>query len=305
MKESSLTFIALSALILISTLFSSISMAESISSAPMANVGSLSTAVISAVQSGSTNISTLTLSSSPDPIGKNITIDIRIDNVSIGFWGWSLPTVTWDTAVMNLTKVQQGSFLSDNSGGDPTTFVGNSKNLWFNFVNIIGTISGGLSEGINEQDTSIDSSGVLATLTFLLAGSGNTTINIAGGNLRASRSDTTGVNVTCNSILVNVLSDSPAPTPTASPSPTPSPTPIPVQTQTPIPTTTSNPTPTPSPTSNTNSPTPTATTSIPEFPLWSFVLLMLLGSTVAVLAIFCRKKWVEPGRSLIYIVYFQ
>src|SRR5271157_4128474 len=157
----------------------------------------LSGAVISAVQSGSASTSSITLGPSPDPIGANVSIDVRIDNVSVGFWGWSLPTITWNNSVMNLTKVKQGSFLSDNTGGDPTAFLGPAnKDLWFQNYN--GYISGGLSEGITGPDKSIDPSGVLATLTFLVIGSGNSTISIAGGNLRSNSSDLAGVNVACN-----------------------------------------------------------------------------------------------------------
>jgi hypothetical protein len=67
---------------------------------------------------------------------------------------------------------------------------------------------GGLSEAITGADTSTDSSGVLATLTFNVTGYGNSPVAIAGGNLRATSSDTIGVNVLCNSAAVAVANTS-------------------------------------------------------------------------------------------------
>ena len=93
--------------------------------APMAT--KLSDAYIGAVPSGQISSSSMTIGPNPDAIGQTIRVDIRIDNVTVGFWSWTLPTITWDTSVMNLTKVQQGPFLSDNTGGDPTTLVGSSQ----------------------------------------------------------------------------------------------------------------------------------------------------------------------------------
>ncbi len=164
------------------------------------SVSSLSDAVLSAVQSGTTSVSSISLPSIPNPIGTTVAIDIRIDG-STGFWAWTLPTVTWNPAVLQLTKVVEGPFLADNTGGDPTTFIGNSKSL---YDNTHGLISGGLSEAILAEDTSTDASGVLATLTFTVVGPGTSPVTIGGANLRTSGSDTTGVNVNCNSATVTV-----------------------------------------------------------------------------------------------------
>ena len=174
---------------------------------PMSNTPSLSTAVISAVQSGTASTSTITLGPSPNPVGTNVSVDIRIDDVAVGFWGWEIPTVTWNHKVMNLTQVQQGPFLSANTGGDTTDFVGSASQLWDNTK---GTLGGGLAEGILGVDTSTDASGVLATLTFLVTGSGSSTINIVGGNLIPNSSDSSSVNVTCNDATIVVHSTNPS-----------------------------------------------------------------------------------------------
>jgi hypothetical protein len=167
---------------------------------------SLSDAVISAVLSGSANASTITIGPNPTPIGTSVKIDIRIDNAT-SLWGWTIPTVSWNASVLQLTGVEEGPFLADNTGGDPTAFIGNSRALW---NNTSGNIMGGLSEAIQAADTSTDSSGVLATLTFNVTGYGNSPITIAGCNLRATSTDTTGVNVNCNSATVTVT-NSPIP----------------------------------------------------------------------------------------------
>jgi hypothetical protein len=65
-------------------------------------------------------------------------------------------------------------------------------------------IDGGLSEAIQADDTSTESSGVVATLTFNVTGCGTSPVTIAGGNLRANSNDTVGVNVNCNSASVAV-----------------------------------------------------------------------------------------------------
>ncbi len=266
---------------------------------PMAGAADFSATAISVVQSGTTSTSNVTLGGNPNPIGTTVTVDVRIDNVSVGFWGWSVATVTWDPTVMNITKVQKGPFLSDNTGGDPTLFIGNSNSALYQY-NWNGILTGGLSEGIVGSDTSIDASGVLATLTFLVTGSGNCTIGIAGGNLRLNSSDTAGVNVVCNNATINVLSNNPTPTPTPSPTPSPTPTPTPTLTPTASPTPTSTPTtssnPTPTPTSSqspTHQPTATPTTTpqpaIPEFPSWIIIPTFIIPILTS-LAYLKRKK---------------
>ena len=167
-----------------------------------ASDGNLSDAVISAVQSGSTNASNITLAPPPNPINTTVKIDIRIDNAT-PFWGWTLPTVAWNASVLQLTAVTEGPYLADNTGSDPTNFIGNSPSLW---DNTNGDIMGGLSEAIQAADTSTDASGVLATLTFNVTGYGISPITIAGGNLRVTYTDTVGVNVNCNSATVAVVS---------------------------------------------------------------------------------------------------
>jgi hypothetical protein len=250
-----------------------------LSISPMANVASLSNAVISAVQSGTTSTSSITLGPSPNPIGTDVSIDIRIDNAG-PIWGWTLPTVTWNPQVLNLTQVQEGPFLTDNTGGGSTFFAGNSKQLW---DNTHGLIEGGLTDALSIEGTSVESSGVLATLTFLVTGTGTSQITIAGGNLRANSTDSVGVNVTCDSatiiVTLNGVSSTSSPAPGTSSS--------------------ANPTSTP-PATTTTTPTPTGlakTASVPEFPAW-VILPIFVMTLLAVLGYRLNKKKLRQQHNL-------
>jgi hypothetical protein len=172
----------------------------------------------SAVLSGSASTSTINLGPNPNLINTTVLIDIRIDN-AVPFWAWGLPTVAWNATVLQLIKVQEGSFLKDNTNDDPTDFIGNSPALW---NNTSGVILGGISEAIDGDDVSTDSSGVVVTLTFNITSYGSSPVTIAGAYTIASYSTpNTVTDVTCNSATVIVTNASPSvsPTPTASSSP--------------------------------------------------------------------------------------
>jgi hypothetical protein len=156
---------------------------------------SAATGVFTAVQSGTTNVTAIIVPLIPNPINTTISVDIRIDNAS-NVWGWTIPTVAWNPAVLQLIGVKEGPFLADNSGNDPTVFVGSQKGLW---DNISGLVYGGLSEAIYGSDQSTDTSGVVATLTFNVTGYGSSALTISGGNLRTSPGDIVGVSAICNS----------------------------------------------------------------------------------------------------------
>ncbi len=183
---------------------------------------SSSAPVISAVSSGSTSTSSITLSPPPNPINTTVKIDIRVDNAP-GFWGWNLPKINWNASVLQLIKAVKGPFLDDNTGSDPTAFACPSA-AWDNGN---GTINGGMSEAISGADTSTDAFGVLATLTFNVTNYGVSPITIAGAYTVPTSADVyinnNHVNATCNSATVIVSSTSSFPTPSPTPSPSPSP----------------------------------------------------------------------------------
>ena len=172
--------------------------------------------VISAVSSGSTSTSAITLGPNPNPINTTIKIDIRIDNAP-SLWGWNLPTITWNATVLQLVKAVKGPFLDDNTGSDPTAFACPST-AWDNGI---GTINGGMSEAISGADTSTDAFGVLATLTFNVTNYGVSPITIAGASTVPTSADVYNynnrVNATCNSatVIVSSTSSSPSPSPSS------------------------------------------------------------------------------------------
>lgn len=185
-----------------------------------ATTASTSQPKISAVLSGSTSTSTITVGSNPNPINTTVLIDIRIDN-AIPFWGWNLPTVAWNATILQLIKVQEGPFLKDNTNDDITAFIGNSASLW---NNTSGVILGGLTDAIEGDDVSTDSSGVLATLTFNITSYVTSPVTIAGGFTIANINQANiGIypptDVTCNSATVTVTNTSPGVSPTPSPNP--------------------------------------------------------------------------------------
>ncbi len=155
---------------------------------------------VSSGTGGTTNVNSVSLPSSPNPVGSSVKFDIYISGAS-NIWGWSISTVSWNPAVLSLAKVTEGSFLADNTGGDPTSMAGLSKTLWDNAK---GDIQGGLAEAIEAPDVSIDSSGVVATLTFNVVGYGNSAVIITEGNLRATSGDNTGVSASCNSASLQI-----------------------------------------------------------------------------------------------------
>ncbi|MGA2523392.1 MAG: cohesin domain-containing protein [Candidatus Bathyarchaeia archaeon] len=272
MKTTKLIWIVISSLILLSLVS-----AVGISTVLPVNAANASNATISAVLSGTGSTSRITVGPNPNPIGTTVSIDIRIGNTG-PVWGWTLQTITWDPQVLNLTNVQEGSFLAG-TAGNPTFFVGNSKVLW---DNTDGLIQGGLSDALASATTSAESSGVLATLTFVVKGIGTSQISLSGANIRTSNTDSVGVNVPCNNATLVATSTavSPSPTPTSSLSPTTNPSISP--TSTPV---SNHPTPTATPTGPSNS------GSIPEISMLAIIPILI---TTLFACIGYRLKNKEP-----------
>jgi hypothetical protein len=159
-----LSHIALLALVLIA-------LSPMVTVATFAQIDPTPTGVVSAVQGGTHNVSCWSYGPSPDPIGATFNVDIRIDGAS-GIWGWSVGYFTWNPAVVELTSVSQGSYLSN----DHSTFF-----LPYGRIdNVNGVLQGGTSCAISDSGTAteIASSGVLATLTFSIVGYGSSNIHI-------------------------------------------------------------------------------------------------------------------------------
>ena len=140
---------------------------------------------------GTTNVNSVTVPASPNPIGSYVYFDIYVSGAS-NVWGWTIPTVSWNPAVLQLVGVTEGPWLKNNvPGGDGTDFVGNSGSLWNNHL---GDIGGGLSEAITADDQAATSAGVVTTLKFEVSGYGTSPVTIAGGSLTDSSEDAAAQN---------------------------------------------------------------------------------------------------------------
>ncbi len=181
--------------------------------AALGTVGAVaSTGAISAVQTGTTNVNSISIPSSPNPIGTTISIDVRIDNAA-NVWGYSLATLSWNPAVLNMTSLSQGastqtsingqSWLGNNTAypaKSGTNFIGDDPSL---IDNVAGTLNGGFSEALKGSFVNTNSSGILVQLTFIVVGYGNSPITISGMTLYSTSSDA-GTAAQCNSASVSV-----------------------------------------------------------------------------------------------------
>ncbi len=246
---------------------------------PMATSSPLSNAVFSVVQSGTQYTSQISLGSVA--LGTNVSIDIKIENVT-NIWAWTISTVTWNPAVVNLTQVTEGPFLLSNTQYS-AYMIGNSPQLW---DNVNGVLNGGLAESMNVAGQSHDFSGIVSTLIFTVVGSGNCQITIGGATVYASDNDLSNpINVKCNSATVTITDNSPfsSPTATATPQNTAQSSPTSTVTQNTHPTQSSSSQPT-------SSPTPTT----PELSTWIIVPLLVIP-LIAALAFQIKRKTVrEP-----------
>ena len=140
---------------------------------------------------GTTNVNSVTIPDSPNPIGTTISFDIYISGAS-NVWGWSIGSVTWNPAVMKLTGVTEGPWLQNNNGPNQATdFIGSSSSLW---NNVAGDIGGGLSEAITADNIASTSAGVVTTLKFQIVGYGTSSLNIAGATLADTSEDANNQN---------------------------------------------------------------------------------------------------------------
>ena len=133
--------------------------------------------VVSAVQSGTLNVSSWQVGPNPYPINSTVAVDVRIDNAS-NVWGWHLG-VNWTASTLQLTRVVEGGYLKNQ---DSTLFVGGSSSL---FDNVNGKVNGGLGSMFmsDPEPYMPSSSGVLATLYFNVTAAGSANVTLYGATL--------------------------------------------------------------------------------------------------------------------------
>ena len=182
-----------------------------------------STPTISAyeyVASGTPSVSSWSISN-PTLGTTSVEVEIWISGVApLTVWGWAISGVTWNPAVLELTKVKEGSYLTDS--GDTTLFIGSNSAA---FDNTAGELLGGVADAdaSTGSPATTDTAASLAYLFFTVIGYGVSPVDLSGGNLRADSADTTGTDVPTYNATITVIN----PNPSATPSPTPSPTPLP------------------------------------------------------------------------------
>jgi len=168
------------------------------------SLDSVPAGALSAVRSGTANVSEWQVGPYPNPINSTVKVDIRIDNASC-VWGWHTD-VNWTASTLQLVKVEEGSYLS---GCDATMFLGGGSSL---FDNANGTVKGGLSCVLQADPPAMQPSGagVLATLWFNVTAPGTANVTLSGAKLTpgagCNSTDTQAYNATIH-ITVPVFCD--------------------------------------------------------------------------------------------------
>ena len=123
-------------------------------------------------------------------------------------YGWFL-NLNWSPSTLNLTKVQEGSYLSQDGS---TLVIGNSAAL---FDNVHGTLLGGASDGYTGSQvlsmTGTDaatevSGGTLLELQFIVTGAGTGTVTVSGVELYDNSADAAAGNGVAATLTNNVAS---------------------------------------------------------------------------------------------------
>ena len=135
-------------------------------------------------------------------VGQTIQVNINVTNVQ-NLWGWSLQNVKFNPKVLNITNVQEGTFLKNKAD---TFFLWTSESQLAFSEGYIPNIEDAFAE-----NTTIDGSGVLATLTFQVISGGNSPITLNTTQLFNNHEYTpdeteTGVNqqIPCTTVNGNV-----------------------------------------------------------------------------------------------------
>lgn len=198
-------------------------------------------------------------------VGTTINVKLTVSNVQ-NLSGWNL-NLTWNPQVLNLTQIQEGSFLT-NAGTTLFTWIPASSPV---------SRSQGYLQGVADvllTNSGVSGNGVLATLSFKVISTGASPISIDGSTLINPPSNGVAKNIAITVIngFVNVGTSNISPTPT------------PISTTNPTTTSTTS---SPSPSSQTRvTPPPT----IPEFPVAIMTMLVLIASSACLIILKKNNK---------------
>ena len=147
-------------------------------------------------------------------IGETIQVDIKVTNVN-DLCGWSIPDLTFNSSVLNFTRLEEGSFLKGHANTifawkkTPPVLQDDVQNIACAFL----------------ENTTVSGSGVLATAIFKVLSTGTTQLTIGNATLHnniqtALGTTITGIFETLNCTTTNGvlnLTNPPPPTPTPTP----------------------------------------------------------------------------------------
>jgi len=153
----------------------------------------------------------VTVNTNPTSVGQTFVASINIDDAN-NLWAWTA-TVSWNPLVLNATKDAKGPFLTQN--GDSDAFMNGVIN------NDKGTIMGGPSQTLLVDD-SVSGSGVLASVSFIVVGTGTSNISLSGVKLYDPTMPTHVALpfVLAPSLSITIPSANSSPSPTTTPTPT-------------------------------------------------------------------------------------
>jgi len=136
-------------------------------------------------------------------VGQTIQVNINVTNVQ-DMWGWSLQNIRFNPNVLNITGVNEGPFLKNH--GD-TFFLWTSESELAFSKGDIPNINDALAE-----NSTVNGSGVLATLTFKVIASGSSPIILNTTQLFNNHEYTpheteTGINqqISCTTVNGNIV----------------------------------------------------------------------------------------------------
>jgi hypothetical protein len=205
-------------------------------------------------------------------IGTTINVNLTVSNVQ-NLFGWNL-NLTWNPQILNLTQIQEGSFLTD---------AGTTLFTWSQSSSPISRSQGYL-QGVADvllASSGVSGNGVLATISFKVLGTGTSPIFVEGTTLSNPPSNGAAKTITATIIngVVNIGTSNDSPTPTSTPSTNP--TTAPTASPTTVPTKISA---TPTPSSHSSvTPTQNPTPTVPEFQGIIMIMLVLILSSAGII----------------------
>jgi hypothetical protein len=116
-------------------------------------------------------------------VGQSFSVNVTVTNVTdpYGLYGWEF-RLNWTASILSVSNIAEGSFLKSGGG---TTFFSNSFNNVVGHMIVDCTLEGSAN--------GVRGSGVLATLTFYVIGTGQSALDLYNATLL----DANGVEIPC------------------------------------------------------------------------------------------------------------